>query len=302
MKQPELGIKIAELRKSKGLTQEELVDRCNISVRTIQRIEAGEVTPRAYTVKTIMGVLDYDFNEIYGNDKKRFDTFIIWLKKLLLIDIDSNSSSDYAIKQLNLAWIFGIIYFILFFFIAALEHIRFLEEGMIFSDKLHTKYFRFMKDRIVFNNWMYLTIKLLGLITFVYFQRGFILIGGIFKNYLLRIVSFILICITLLLTIYDIASLFYNSLERQFVLGGSPLAFGVIGIIYGISLNRLHTSIGKIAKYAGIFEIIAGCFFLTIILSPINLAVFIPARILEIIIIYKAIEIIKTKQQESNFA
>ena len=185
MKQPELGIKIAELRKTKGLTQEEVVDKCNISIRTLQRIEAGEVSPRAYTIKTIMGVLDYDFNEIYGTDKKRFDTFIIWLKKLLLIDIDSNSSSDYAIKQLNLAWIFGIIYFILFFFIAALEHIRFLEEGMIFSDKLHTKYFRFMKDRIVFNNWMYLTIKLLGLITFVYFQRGFILIGGIFSKVLL---------------------------------------------------------------------------------------------------------------------
>ncbi|MFO7721231.1 MAG: helix-turn-helix transcriptional regulator [Gillisia sp.] len=33
MKQPELGRKISELRKEKGLTQEELVDKCNISVR-----------------------------------------------------------------------------------------------------------------------------------------------------------------------------------------------------------------------------------------------------------------------------
>lgn len=41
MKQPELGKKITELRKGKGLTQEELVDKCNISVRTLQRIEAA---------------------------------------------------------------------------------------------------------------------------------------------------------------------------------------------------------------------------------------------------------------------
>ena len=53
MNQPELGKKISELRKSKGLTQDELVIICNLSVRTLQRIESGEVTPRSYTVKAI---------------------------------------------------------------------------------------------------------------------------------------------------------------------------------------------------------------------------------------------------------
>jgi len=46
MKQPLLGKKISELRKQKGLTQEDLVEKCNITVRTIQRIESGETTPR----------------------------------------------------------------------------------------------------------------------------------------------------------------------------------------------------------------------------------------------------------------
>lgn len=59
MNQPELGKKIAELRKVKGFTQEELVEKCKISVRTLQRIEAGEVMPRNYTVKTIFAALDY---------------------------------------------------------------------------------------------------------------------------------------------------------------------------------------------------------------------------------------------------
>ncbi len=32
MKQPDLGKKIAELRKAKGLTQEELVEKCNLNL------------------------------------------------------------------------------------------------------------------------------------------------------------------------------------------------------------------------------------------------------------------------------
>ena len=54
MKQPELGKKILELRKQKGFTQEELVEQCNINVRTIQRIESGEVSPRSYTIKAMI--------------------------------------------------------------------------------------------------------------------------------------------------------------------------------------------------------------------------------------------------------
>ena len=61
MKQPDLGKKIVELRKAKGLTQEELVANCNLSVRTLQRIESGEVEPRSYTVKIIFAALDYPF-------------------------------------------------------------------------------------------------------------------------------------------------------------------------------------------------------------------------------------------------
>jgi transcriptional regulator with XRE-family HTH domain len=82
MKQPELGKKISELRKAKGLTQEELVEKCNISVRTIQRIETGEVTPRSYTVKTILAALDYDLDIISAQDKATANSFSDWLRNL----------------------------------------------------------------------------------------------------------------------------------------------------------------------------------------------------------------------------
>ena len=64
MKQPQLGDYIANLRKEQGLTQEELVEKCNINVRTIQRIEAGDVTPRNYTIKNILQALGSSYAEI----------------------------------------------------------------------------------------------------------------------------------------------------------------------------------------------------------------------------------------------
>jgi transcriptional regulator with XRE-family HTH domain len=72
MNQPELGKKIAELRRAKGFTQEELVEKCNLSVRTLQRIESGEVMPRSYTLKIIFAALDYTLYDSSENLAKRF--------------------------------------------------------------------------------------------------------------------------------------------------------------------------------------------------------------------------------------
>ena len=63
MNQPELGLKVAELRGQKNLTQELLAEKCEVSTRTIQRIENGEVDPRAYTLRCLGEVLDFDFED-----------------------------------------------------------------------------------------------------------------------------------------------------------------------------------------------------------------------------------------------
>ncbi|GAK76387.1 hypothetical protein JCM19296_1984 [Nonlabens ulvanivorans] len=73
MNQPELGNYIAQLRKEKGLTQEELVELCNINVRTIQRIENGDVTPRSYTVKNIFEALGKSIDEVFKKSEKQPD-------------------------------------------------------------------------------------------------------------------------------------------------------------------------------------------------------------------------------------
>lgn len=63
MNQPDLGLKVTELRQTKGFTQELLAEKCEVSPRTIQRIESGEVDPRAYTLQCLTEALDFDFME-----------------------------------------------------------------------------------------------------------------------------------------------------------------------------------------------------------------------------------------------
>jgi transcriptional regulator with XRE-family HTH domain len=53
MKKPGIGKKVAALRKQKGLSQDGLAYLCKMNVRSIQRIEAGNVQPRAYTLKSL---------------------------------------------------------------------------------------------------------------------------------------------------------------------------------------------------------------------------------------------------------
>ena len=63
MNQPGLGLKVAEVRQQKGFTQEQLAEYCEVSTRTIQRIESGEVEPRPFTRNSLSNTLDFDFNE-----------------------------------------------------------------------------------------------------------------------------------------------------------------------------------------------------------------------------------------------
>jgi len=56
----ELGRKIAEIRRQKGITQEELAERASINVRTIQRIEKGDVDARSYTINEIAKALEIE--------------------------------------------------------------------------------------------------------------------------------------------------------------------------------------------------------------------------------------------------
>jgi Predicted transcription factor, homolog of eukaryotic MBF1 len=72
MKQPELGTKISELRNQRGMTQKELSESCNIDIRTIQRIESGEVLPRMSTLRIVAGALSCDM-EIFCEEPREYN-------------------------------------------------------------------------------------------------------------------------------------------------------------------------------------------------------------------------------------
>lgn len=57
-----IGQKIKDLRLLKGLTQEDLAEKTGLSVRTIQRIENGEVDPRTFTLTALAEALEVDIS------------------------------------------------------------------------------------------------------------------------------------------------------------------------------------------------------------------------------------------------
>ena len=70
MNQPDLGLKVSELRKEKGFTQEQLAEFCEVTPRTIQRIESGEVEPRAFTRNSLSNVLEFDLGKNDLNNER----------------------------------------------------------------------------------------------------------------------------------------------------------------------------------------------------------------------------------------
>ena len=64
MKNKNLAKKVKDLRKRKGISQEELSENSNLSLRTIQRIENGESEPTGDSLKKISNALNITPDEL----------------------------------------------------------------------------------------------------------------------------------------------------------------------------------------------------------------------------------------------
>ncbi|MFN7492097.1 MAG: helix-turn-helix domain-containing protein [Cyclobacteriaceae bacterium] len=58
-------------RLSKGLTQKELSEQSHISMRSIQRIENGELVPRSHTLKTLAKILELSFEDFMKSAREQ---------------------------------------------------------------------------------------------------------------------------------------------------------------------------------------------------------------------------------------
>jgi transcriptional regulator with XRE-family HTH domain len=106
MEQPDFGKKLVEIRNANGLTQDELAEKCKITVRTIQRIESGVVKPRAFTIRIISETLGFDFFkplEITDNEVKRNRySNMEWFTKILWYVKDLFNLKTKTMKKLTI--------------------------------------------------------------------------------------------------------------------------------------------------------------------------------------------------------
>ncbi len=265
MKQPELGQRLTELRKTKNLTQEELVEACNVSVRTIQRIESGEVTPRTSTIKIILAALGEDLRSFHQSHQG-----------------SGNEALERSENSLQIAWVAGIVYFIIGFLEAGLDYAR-IEEG---DSSVPLEF--------------YIPVKIVSLLSFVLFMGGMVVLANFFSNSILKIASYLLIGFTTVILVFDVFTLFVPVSDQTllFIMPSQSISIGVAAIIFGIGLIKLQDGMGRMAFLAGVFELIIGFCFAVVILFILGYILMIPAIILEIVILYKGYEFIKSERRK----
>lgn len=74
----ELGNKIKEARKLKGLSQEALADLSKVNLRTIQRIESNSNQPHGKTLNLICEALDLSIEDIVDFGKQMDTTYLTY--------------------------------------------------------------------------------------------------------------------------------------------------------------------------------------------------------------------------------
>jgi len=72
----EVGSKIREIRKRKGLSQEELAELAKINLRTIQRIESNANEPSGKTLNLLCEALEINLEELVEYGKTEGKTFL----------------------------------------------------------------------------------------------------------------------------------------------------------------------------------------------------------------------------------
>jgi transcriptional regulator with XRE-family HTH domain len=262
MQQPELGRRLTALRRNKNLTQEELVEKSHVSVRTIQRIEAGEVLPRMSTVNILLKALGESYESFSTKSNQEMET-----QRSILPGANRNT--------VLIAALAGVVYLVAQIILGAMDIAWFTSE--------HGWEFKM--------NAIYIGLTAVMVISYTLFARGFIALSNVFENRLLKAVTYMLIIATAGLAMLDVTSLSVKEVETLWVpYSAAAVLFGALSIAFGVSLIRLQDGMGELARMAGILEIIIGCLLVTVVLFFVSYVVMIPAVVVEILVLYRGYE------------
>ncbi|GGG99922.1 hypothetical protein GCM10007415_39720 [Parapedobacter pyrenivorans] len=269
MQQPTLGKRLTALRKAKNLTQEELVEKSRVSVRTIQRIEAGEVLPRVYTVKILLAALGETFESFTNQIPQQMETH-------------QNNAPHVNRYTVLIAALAGAVFLVSETILGAMD-IAWFTEGRNWGFNENTFYIA-------------LTVLMIG--SYTLFARGFIALGNLFENKLLKTVAYMLVVATAAVGVLDVVSLSAADADR-FLLpyAVASVLFGALSIVFGISLIRLQDGMGELSRVAGILEIIVGCLLVTVVLFFVSYVIMIPAVVIEILILYRGYEYLSKAEE-----
>ncbi len=270
MQQPELGKRLTALRKEKNLTQEELVEKSHVSVRTIQRIESGEVMPRLSTVKILWEALGETFESTTTKSNQVMET-------------RKNTLPNANRMTLLTAALAGAVYLVSQIILGTLDIAWFTSEDK-WSSTLNT---------------IYIGLTGVMVISYALFARGFIALSSVFENTLLKSVAWMLIIATAAMGILDISSLSVEDFETLWLpYAMAAVLFGTLSIVFGIALIRLQDSMGELSRVAGVLEIVMGCFLITVVLFFFSYIIMIPAVVVEILVLYRGYEYLSQPETE----
>ncbi|PTB95649.1 XRE family transcriptional regulator [Marivirga lumbricoides] len=82
-------LKVREYRENKGLTQSELADASGLSLRTIQRVEAGETVPKGHTLTVLSKLMGVEPSELIGINNRNDQLSDELTDQLKLINISA---------------------------------------------------------------------------------------------------------------------------------------------------------------------------------------------------------------------
>ena len=261
MQQPELGMKLTVLRKERNLTQEELVEKSRVSVRTIQRIEAGEVMPRMFTVKILLEALGVSYESFTKTNQ--------------VMESQTKTLPSANRNTLLIGVLAGMIYLIAEIILGALD-IAWLTRD---------------NDWEFTMNAIYTALTVLMVISYFFFARGFIALSNVFENNLLKFAAYMLIAAVGGMGILDVTSLGADEVDSLWLpYSVASIIMGALCIVFGVALIRLQDGMGELSRIAGLLEIATGCLLITVIFFFVTYIIIIPAIVIEILLLYRGYE------------
>ncbi len=135
---------------------------------------------------------------------------------------------------------------------------------------------------------LYIALNVILIFLSIMYYLGFVYLGQKAGMRMLVFSSFFMMGAASLSFFFGMITLLNSSFDVFIYEAATLVIVGAGSMAFGISLFGLEDVFGRIAKVAGLLNIIAGFLYITIVLAIVGFLFFIAASVVEIILLYKA--------------